>query len=138
MIKAKIFHGLKSLLGLFNYQFVRFVIVGMLNTGFSYLIYAIGLMFGLNYAIANLIALLLGILFSFRTQGQFVFNNTDINLLGRFILGWSAIYLVAIASIGALSSIGIDNYTAGALTLPITTGLSYILQKKFVFHIRTN
>ncbi len=119
-----------------NYQFFRFLFVGIFNTGFSYLVYVIGVLLGLHFALANLVALLLGIIFSFYTQGRFVFKNTNIYLLWRFILSWAFIYLISIAAIGGWILLGIDQYTAGALAIPISTGLSYLLQKKFVFPLQ--
>lgn len=116
-----------------NTQFFRFVAIGIVNTAFSYGIYAIFLFIGLNYAVANLLALLVGILFSFKTQGRFVFRNSDNRLFGRFLLSWAAIYLVAIFIIGQLISYGLNAYVAGALALPFTTALSYFSQKYFVF-----
>ena len=41
---------------------MRFVLVGVLNTAFSYLIYALLLFIGLGYQLANLSALVIGIL----------------------------------------------------------------------------
>ncbi len=114
-------------------QAIRFVIVGLINTAFSYLIYAGLLYLGLNFALANLGAVILGILFSFRTQGRFVFNNTDRNLLGRFFVAWIVVYLVAISIIGTLGLYDIDPYTAGALALPASAIASFFIQKYFVF-----
>lgn len=114
-------------------QFVRFVLVGIVNTGFSYLVYAIFLFLGFHYALANLISLILGMLFSFHTQGRFVFENTDIRLLGRFIVGWGMIYFVTIIIIGRFIAMGLDAYISGALALPFSTLMSYFVQKYFVF-----
>ena len=112
---------------------VRYAWVGLLNTGFSYLIYA-GLLFvGMGYALANFLALVLGILFSFKTQGKLVFHNPDNRLLGRFILSWAVVYLCTITMIGRLIAIGLDAYTAGAASLPFSVGLSYFIQRHFVF-----
>jgi len=114
-------------------QAARFVIVGLVNTTFSYLIYALFLFIGLNFALANLGALMFGILFSFRTQGAFVFNNTDSKLLGRFFVVWVAVYLITIAIIGCLVLYGIDPYIGGALALPASAIASFFLQKNLVF-----
>ena len=103
---------------LLNIPFARFVLVGVINTAFSYSIYA-GLLFvGFHYAFANFLALVLGIIFSFRMQGRFVFGNTDISLAGRFLLGWGLIYIVAVLLIGWMIRLGLDGYSAGALALP--------------------
>lgn len=112
---------------------VRFLAVGTLNTAFSYAIYAGFLYLGLGYQLANLIALVLGILFSFKTQGRLVFKNTDNRLFGRFLISWVMIYLGAITLIGRIIALGFDAYTAGALALPFSIALSYLMQKYYVF-----
>lgn len=114
-------------------QFLRFVVVGTINTCFSYGIYAGMLFLGAGYAVANLVALMLGVLFGFKTQGHLVFRNPSNRLIGRFVLGWSIIYLTTITLIGRLVAYGLDAYTAGALALPFSALLSYLTQKYFVF-----
>ena len=116
---------------------VRFVVIGVFNTGFSYLIYAGFLFVGFTYQLGNLFALVLGILISFKTQGHFVFNNTNNRLLGRFVLSWAFIYVCIVALIGQIISLGLDAYTAGALSLPVSVGLSYLTQKYYVFRRTT-
>jgi putative flippase GtrA len=116
-----------------NSQIFRFVAVGMINTGFSYGVYAYFIFLGFDYALANLLALLLGILFSFKTQGRFVFRNSDNRLFGRFLIGWAVIYLATITLIGQFIALGLNAYVSGALALPFSTTLSYLLQKYFVF-----
>ena len=114
-------------------QAIRFVLVGVLNTTFSYFIYA-GLLFvGLSYQLANFLALVLGVLFSFRTQGHLVFRNTDNRLLGRFVISWAVIYISVIYLIGKIIATGFNAYLAGALALPFSVALSYLSQKYFVF-----
>lgn len=119
-------------------QALRFVIVGGINTAFSYGFYAFFLFVGFGYAMANLMALILGILFSFKTQGRFVFNNPDNRRFGRFVLVWAVIYLATIALIGQFIALGLNAYVAGALALPFSTLLSYLSQKYFVFRLTTS
>ena len=114
-------------------QGIRFVLVGVLNTAFSYMIYAAFLYFGLGYQLANFLALVVGILFSFKMQGHFVFDNPDTRLLGRFVLSWAVIYLCTITVIGQIIALGFSPYSAGALSLPFSVALSYLTQKYFVF-----
>ena len=114
-------------------RIIRFGLVGVLNTGFGYLIYAVLLFAGLGYQLANFLSLVVGILFSFKTQGHLVFDNPDNRLLGRFVAGWLLIYLCTITLIGWIISFGFDAYSAGALALPFSVALSYPTQKYFVF-----
>ena len=116
-----------------RWQFVRFVVVGVVNTGFAYGAYVLFVWLGLGYATANLLALILGIAFSFTTQGRLVFKETSKRRLWRFILVWAVIYLVNTALIGLFISWGFNAYVAGAMALPINTALSYVAQKYFVF-----
>jgi putative flippase GtrA len=114
-------------------QFARFVVVGLVNTAFSYLIYA-GLVFlGVNYAVANLLALMVGILFSFKTQGTLVFANLGNRRLFRFVLTWAIIYAFNVFLISRFNRMGFDSYASGALSIPFATVLSYLAQKFFVF-----
>lgn len=114
-------------------QVVRFVLVGVLNTAFSYLVYAALLYLGLNFATANFGACALGILFSFRTQGVLVFRNPAAHLLLRYALFWLVIYLCNIGLIQLFVLLGLNAYVAGALALPPIVAMSFILQKYFVF-----
>ena len=112
---------------------IRFLVVGAINTGFSYAIYAAFIFIGLSYPLANFIAVATGILFSFKTQGRLVFGNPDNRLLGRYIVSWTLIYLCTIVLIGRIIAFGFDPYTAGLLAVPFSVALSYPLQKYFVF-----
>ena len=106
----------------------------MLNTAFSYLVYAALLYTGLNFAMANFGACALGILFSFRTQGALVFRNSEPRLLLRYALFWLFVYACNIGLIKLLLLLGLNAYIAGAAALPPIVAMSFILQKYFVFH----
>lgn len=116
-----------------NLQFARFILVGCLNTGFSYTIYAALLYIGLEYVAANFGALVLGILFSFRTQGRLVFRNSNGRLIYRFAGCWVLIFLLNILFIFLFMQTGLNAYWAGALALVPCTIASYFVQKVLVF-----
>ena len=118
---------------LLHFQFVRFLLVGGLNTAFSYANYAALLYMGVPYAAANLGALLLGMAFSFRTQGRLVFRNSDRRLIFRFAACWGLIWVLNIALIALLIRVGLNAYWAGAVAmLPIAVA-SYFVQRVVVF-----
>jgi putative flippase GtrA len=116
-------------------QVMRFVLVGALNTGFSYSLYVLLVWLGLHYAIANLCATIVGIIFSFRTQGALVFADRDWQHLRRFVPVWLVIYGINVGLIALLVRAGLNPYLAGAAALPPTVALSFLLQKHFVFRI---
>jgi putative flippase GtrA len=114
-------------------QFAKFVAVGLLNTGFAYGLYAALLYVGFGYVVANLTALVIGILVSFVTQGRLVFANREAGRLVRFVAVWILIYFVSIFLISRFIALGFNAYVSGALALPFSTLLSFVAQKFFVF-----
>lgn len=118
---------------IFSNHYFRFVVVGLMNTSFSFFIYSTFLFFGFTFQIANLIALILGVIFSFKAQGYFVFFNKNNWLIYRFAASWAVIYFFTITIIGWIVSFGFNAYVAGALSLPFSVILSYLAQRFFVF-----
>lgn len=114
-------------------QFLRYIVVGIVNTSFSYGIYA-GLVFvGLEFKVASLMALLIGIAFSFVTQGTIVFSNATRKTLVKFILAWVVIYIVNITLISILMRASLNAYIAGAVATVPVTFISYFILKYAVF-----
>ncbi|HYT65934.1 MAG TPA: GtrA family protein [Vicinamibacterales bacterium] len=114
---------------------MRFLVVGGLTTAFSYAIYALLLLLGLNYAISNFGALVGGILFGFKTQGTLVFGNPDNRLIWRFVACWLLIYAVNVTFIQRMMSLGLNAYISGALALPVIAAISYLVQRFLVFRL---
>ena len=129
MSPSEVEYMLKAL----NIQFVRFLLVGALNSSFSYSAYAALLYIGLGFVAANFGALVLGILFSFRTHGRLVFGNRDGRLIFRFAAFWGLIFLLNTLLISVLIRAGLNAYWAGALALIPITVISYFVQKVLVF-----
>ena len=114
-------------------QLIRFLMVGGINTAFSYLIYAFFLYIGLHYTIAVLLAQICGVLFNFNTTGKIVFNNTKPNLIFRFIGVYLLTYFLNIFCLKLFELNNFNMYIAGAiLVLPIAF-LSFFLNKSLVF-----
>lgn len=112
---------------------VRYVVVGVANTGFSYSVYALALALGCSYPIASLIALIAGICLSFKTQGRFVFRNMRNSLFGRFLVSWVLIYLSHIGIVALCLHLGFNAFIGGALAMPSNVVAGFLLQRFFVF-----
>lgn len=112
-----------------NIQFVKFIFVGVINTGFSYSVYALLLFMNIEYKLANLGSLILSVIFSFNTQGKLVFNNTNNKLFISFSFCWLLIYLFNIFIIGKLIYFGFNAYQSGVIALIPVTLFSYFIQK---------
>jgi putative flippase GtrA len=119
-------------------RFLRFLVIGTLNTAFSYSLYALGLYLGLPFYLASLVALILGIFFSFFTQGRFVFDVPLQGRFPRFVAIWMLIYVVNILVIRFIAIFDVNYYLAGMLALVPTTLLSFFLQRYLVFQESDN
>lgn len=114
-------------------RFVRFLLVGGLNTAFGYGVFALLVLAGVHYAVAAFFATVLGVLFNFRTTGRLVFGNRDDRLLLRFVLVYAISYVVGVASLRAAKSAGMPVLLAGAvLQLPMSL-FTFGLQRAIVF-----
>ncbi|MDR0940174.1 MAG: GtrA family protein [Mediterranea sp.] len=114
--------------------FVRFVLVGIVNTLFGVGLYCLFIYLGLPYRLAVLLSTVLGVLFNFKTIGAFVFRNRSNRLLFRFVGVYVVAYFVNIGIIHLLLlTTPLGEYWAGIVTTPVVAIVSYLLQKRFVF-----
>ena len=116
-----------------RHQWIRFLVVGAVNTGFSYLVYALLLFAGLDYRAASLGSIVLGIAASYWTQGRLVFGNMSVAAFLRFLLVWTVIYAAHISTVAVTIRLGWTAYHGGLAAIPVIAILSYVLQKFVVF-----
>lgn len=118
-----------------NYTFVRFVLVGVLNTLFGIGLYCLFIYWGLPYSYAVLLSTVLGVLFNFKTIGFLVFKNTNKQLFFKFAMSYTLVYFINIGLIRLLlGATGFNEYIAGLMATPIMAIISFGLQKYFVFN----
>jgi len=122
-----------------KHRFVRFLLVGVLNTIFGYSLFAVLILIGLNYKYAVLIGTILGVLFNFQTTGRLVFGSKNNKLIFRFVLVYVVTFLLNVEVLRIVDAIdiGIEQKTkmliAGAILLLPMAVISFILMKLFVF-----
>jgi putative flippase GtrA len=121
-------------LSVFNeYQFIRFLFVGGINTIFGYSCFAFFIFLNFHYALASVFATICGIFFNFITVGSIVFYNKDKKLIFKFFGVYGITCVCSIIILKIFNYFLINNYIGGAaLILPMAI-LSFILNKKFVF-----
>jgi putative flippase GtrA len=132
--KTTLISRLKELIKrLWAIRFIRFLVVGGINTLFGYLMYAIFILLHVHYALASLLGTIMGIIFNFFTTGRIVFLNKELKLIFRFFLVYGITYLVKLFFLRIFDSYKIDMLTAGAVLLFPIALLSYSLNKTLVF-----
>lgn len=115
-------------------QFLRYLAVGGLNTLFGYGCFAFFLTIGLHYALASLLATLLGVMFNFKSFGMLAFQSHDNRRIVRFAFVYVIVYLLNVTGLKLLSALGMAPYLAGAALLLPMAALTYLLHKRYVFH----
>jgi len=118
---------------LFDKQFHRFIVVGILNTIVGYGLFALFIYIGFHYIIASLFATILGVLFNFHSIGKLVFQKHDYRLLFRFFTVYLITYLLSILFLYFFDKLGINMYLAGFLLLIPMAIVSFLLNKFYVF-----
>lgn len=125
---------MKLLLYTVDNTFIRFVLVGILNTTFGIGLYCLFIYLGIPYRSAVLLSTILGVLFNFKTIGTFVFKNKKNRLIFKFIAIYIIIYFINIGLIHLLLTLmNLNEYIAGIVVTPVIAIISFVLQKYFVF-----
>lgn len=114
-------------------KFIRFLLVGGLNTAFGYFIYSLFLFFGFHYALASLFGTVFGILFNFKTTGVLVFQNKKNSLIFSFFAVYVFLYGLNVIGLKIFDYFNINLYIAGFVLLLPMALLSFFLMKRFVF-----
>ena len=115
-------------------QFIRFLIIGSLNTAFAYGLYSVFIFIGLHYSLAVLCSTIIGMLFSFKTFGNWVFFNPDNRLLLRFAIVYGGCYVLNVGILKTLTLVGVSNlYLAGLISSFLVAMVSFFLNKFFIF-----
>ncbi len=114
-------------------RFIRFLLVGGLNTLFGYGVYALTLFLGGHYTLASAVALVLGVLFNFKTTGRLVFGARGNGRFLAFVTVYMAVYAFNIAAIWVLEQAGVDPYIGGLVVILPQAVLAYALMSRFVF-----
>jgi putative flippase GtrA len=114
-------------------RILRFLVAGLVNTGFGYAIYAVFVLLGAPLALAVAGGTVLGFLFNFLSYGGFVFGSTSRRLLPRFLLFYLALGGLNFVLLRALGWLGLGPLLAQAMLLPVLAACGYLGMRNFVF-----
>jgi putative flippase GtrA len=116
-------------------EWLRFILVGGMNTVFGYACYAACIYLGAGYALASAVSMIAGVLFGYCTNRGLVFRNAG-GSLPRFVGCYAIVYVFAVTLLAQMDAAGIDPYLAGILVGAAAAPLSYLLLKLLVFRRR--
>jgi putative flippase GtrA len=111
--------------------FARFGLVGLLNAGFGYAVFALLIQGGIWPSVALIAAAVAGTVFNFQTSQGLVFRSRGDAV--RFVGVYAVVLAVNWGALFALRQCGLPDLESQALlTLPIAA-LSFLGQRRFVF-----
>lgn len=117
-------------------EIIKFVVVGIINTIFYYMLYSLFIYMNFEYFLAVIFATILGVLFSFKTFSKLVFNNSNNKLIFKFLLVYCFNIVLNIFIIKAYVYFCNDNlYIAGLIAIILIAISSFVLNKFYVFKI---
>ncbi|MDR3372550.1 MAG: GtrA family protein [Ancalomicrobiaceae bacterium] len=114
-------------------QFLRFLMVGVLNTIVGYGVYCLGLVVFGRAEIALIIANVVGYGFNFFSIGRLVFRNRNWRTLPGFLIVAVIVYCLNLAMLNGLQAGGLNAWVGQLVCLPVVVVLNYLLMKRFVF-----
>jgi putative flippase GtrA len=114
-------------------KFIRFLLVGGLNTAFGYGVYALLILLNVPYPLAVFLSTAAGVLFNFKTYGTLVFGSRDNRLLWRFIAVYALIYVLNLIPLAWAKRNGVSLIVAGAVVALPMAAISFLLNRRFVF-----
>ena len=113
--------------------FLRFLVVGGINTVFGYGVFALFILLGLHYVLAVLLGQICGILFNFKTTGTIVFKNRNNRLILRFFGVYVITYFSIVGLLKLFDMAGVTPLVAGAIIVLPMGVVSFLLMRKLVF-----
>ena len=116
-----------------DWLFVKFILVGILNTAFGYGAFALLMYTGLHYSAAVVLSTIAGILFNFKTTGVLVFKNKDNSLIFKFIAVYTLVCITGIIILRLAQIAHINLYFAGLVATGICAVTAFLLNKNWVF-----
>lgn len=114
-------------------RFIRFLLVGGLNTAFGYTVFAICILIGIPYPLAALVSTVLGVLFNFKSYGTLIFASHDNRLIFRFIAVYGVCYVVGLVPLAWATAHGVPILWMGAICVLPMASLAFALQRVLVF-----
>jgi putative flippase GtrA len=113
--------------------FLRFMLTGLLNTGFGYAIYATLVLTGMPLWLAVAGSTVLGVVFNFYSYGSIVFGNTTVRVMPRFLGFYAALGLANYVALKMLVGWGLGPLVSQAVLVPVFALIAYASMRTLVF-----
>ena len=114
-------------------ELLRFLVIGSINTLFSYSLFCFFIAIKIHHVLAISLAFVCGVTFNFQTIGRFVFKSHNNRLIVKFILVYLLLYVINLGTIELVNHFIANWYLSGGITTIFCAAISFILNKCWVF-----
>lgn len=114
-------------------RFLRFLVVGVLNTAVGYGLFAAVYLATGRHRVAIVIATVLGVVFNFFSTGRLVFGSRRLRAFVPFVLGYVVTCGLNILLVDGLLLAGVSPVLGQLVALPPVVLLSYQINHRLVF-----
>lgn len=121
------------LLALKEWRFGRFLVVGAINTGFGYAVFALLYLATSSHRSALVVATIAGVVFNFFTTGRIVFASRSGRRFVPFVAGYAISLALNFVLLELLLRLGIDPLLGQVIALPIVVLATYGINARLVF-----
>ena len=114
----------------------RFVLAGLANTAFGFVVYSLAILVGAPVWGALLAGVVAGVVFNYVTIGGYAFRQLSWRNFPAFVSCYATVYLANLGLIEVLSRHGMGVIIAQALVTVPLAALSYLMMRFMVFNGR--
>lgn len=114
-------------------RWVRFLLVGVVNTVFGYILFAAFVLGGAPRLWAVIGMTALGALFNFRSIGHLVFERNDLSLLPRFLGVYAGQCVINWFALSVMVEAGFSALVGQAILVPFLAAGVYFAMQTLVF-----
>jgi putative flippase GtrA len=114
-------------------RFMRFLLVGGLNTLFGFAVYSLLALSDLSTWMILIASNLAGLAFNFVTTGGLVFRDMSLARVPRFLICYGVIFVIYLVGIELLTPVTDGRIWAMTIILLPMAALTYLIQSRFVF-----
>ena len=116
-----------------NSLLIRFIIAGIVNTLFGWIIFSLLILLGKSVSISLFFGMTLGILFNYLTIGGYAFRKFSKKIFIKFVASNLFIYFLNLFILKNLEDIISNVIYAQLALIPFLALLSFLIMKKIVF-----
>ncbi len=108
-------------------RFIRFLIVGVVNTAFGYGVYALLVVLNAPPQVALFLSFFIGVLWNYFTTARFVFEVSGYDRLPAYAACYIFVYALNAGTLHAAIESGIAPLIAQAVLTPVAAVLTFVL-----------